>query len=69
MAELDGIVDEVVENLLNLSKVRIHQSDIFGKCQVQDNIFSITGSLKGGGRVLDHPVHVKIGPGQIAFAV
>lgn len=69
VAELDRVVDQVVEHLLYFPKVRIDHLNIVGECEVKDNVFVVAGSLKGRGRVLDHPVDVKIGAGQIAPVV
>ena len=32
VAELDGIVDQVVEHLLDLAKIRLDNGDILRKC-------------------------------------
>lgn len=69
MAELDGIVDQVVEHLLDLSKIRVDHGDGLRERQVQHQVLGVAGALEGGGRILDNPVDVKIGPGQIPFAV
>ena len=56
-------------SLLDLAKVCVDHGDILRKCQVQDDIFGIAGSLKGSGGILDHPVDVKIAAGEITLAV
>ena len=69
MAEFDGIVNQVVHDLLDFSHVRVDHLDCIGKSQVKANVFGRAGSLKGGGRILDYPVDVKIGPGEIALGI
>ncbi len=69
VAELDGIVQEVIKDLLDLSQIRVDHQYVVGKGQVQDDVSGAAGSLEGGRRVLDHPVDVEITPREIAFAV
>ena len=63
VAEFDGIVDQVIENLLDLSHVCIYHLDIIGKCKIKAYMPGITGAFKRGGSIFDHPVDVKIGTG------
>lgn len=63
MAEFDGIVNEIIKNLLDLSHVRIDHLDVIRKCKVKTDMSGIAGAFKRSGCVLDHPVDVKIGPG------
>ena len=69
MAKLDGIVNQVIENLLNLSHVGVYHLDGVGKGKVEADIFLPAGTLKRGCRILDDTVDVKIGPGQVAFRI
>ena len=69
VAELDRVVDQVVEHLLYFPKVRVDHLNIIREGQVKDNVFVVAGPLKGRGRVLNHPVDVKIGAGQVAPVV
>ena len=69
MAELDGIVDQVIKDLLDLSQIRVDHQYVVGEGQVQDDVPGAAGALKGGRRVLDDPVDVEIAAGQKALAV
>ena len=63
MAELDGIVDQVIKDLLDLAHVCVDHLDVIGKCKVKADMSGVAGAFKRSGCVLDHPVDVKIGPG------
>ena len=69
MAELDGIVQEVIKDLLDLSQIRVDHQYVVGKGQVQDDVPGAAGAFKGGRCVLDDPVDVEIAAGQKALAV
>ena len=69
MAEFNGIVDQVIKDLLDLAHVCVDHLDIIGKCKVKADMSGVAGAFKGSGCVLDHPVDVKIGPGQEAFGI
>ena len=62
MAEFDGIVDQVVHDLLNLPEIGVNHLNIVGEGQVEVDILLLTRSLKGRRRVLDYPVDVEIRP-------
>lgn len=51
MAELDGIVDQVIKDLLDLAHVCVDHLDVIGKCKVKADMSGVTGSFKGCGSV------------------
>ena len=59
VAELDGIVDQVVEDLLDLFPVRVHVQVAGGQNELNGNLPLCADALKGGGRVLDDLVYVE----------
>ena len=59
MTELDGIVNQVIKHLLDLSQIRIHHLHAVRKGQFEINILLFTGSLKGSRCVFDHAVDIK----------
>ena len=69
VAELDRIVDQVVEHLLDLSEVRVNNLYIIAECQVQDDIFCMAGSFERSSRVLDHTIDIEIASGEETLAV
>ena len=59
VAELDGVVDEVVEHLLDLLPVRVHVEMAGSQEKLDGDPPLCTDPLKGGGRVLDDFVDVE----------
>ena len=59
MTELDGIVNQVIKHLLDLSKICVHHLDVIGKSQFKVDVFLPTGSFKGCRCVFDHAVDIK----------
>ena len=59
-AELDGIVNQVVEHLLDLAKVCINHLDGVGEGEIEGDPLLDTGALEGRRRVPDGMVDVKI---------
>ena len=47
VAELDGIVQEVIKGLLDLSQIRVDHQYVVGKGQVQDDVPGTAGAFKG----------------------
>ena len=46
VAEFDGIVNEIIKNLLDLSHVRIDHLDVIRKCKVKTDMSGIAGAFK-----------------------
>ena len=69
MAEFDGVVNQVVKNLLDFSQIRIYHQNRIGKGQVKRNFPGIAGAFKRRGSVFYRPVNVKIGAGKVPLAV
>ena len=69
MAEFNGVVDQVIKNLLDFPQIGVDHLHIVGKCEIQNDVFGVAGSLKGGRRILDDPVDIKIAAGKEALAV
>ena len=69
MAELDGIVNQVVQDLLDLAKVCVNHLDAVRERQVKADVLGITCAFKGSSRILDDPVDIKIRPGQVSLGV
>ena len=63
MAELDGIVDQVVEHLLDLAQIRIDHLCVVGKSQIQNDVLRAAGSFKGCCGVFDDTVDIEIAAG------
>ncbi len=59
MTEFDGIVNQVVKHLLDLSQIRVNHLDIIGKGQLKIDVFLPTGSFKRCRCVFDHAVDIK----------
>lgn len=59
MAELDGVVHQIVEYLLDLYHVRVHIHGISGEDQLDGDQLLAACSLEGHCRVFDHLVDVK----------
>ena len=60
MAEFDGVVDQIVHYLLNLSQIGVDHLNIVGEGQIKIDVFLLARSLEGSRRVLNHPVDIKI---------
>ena len=69
MAELDGIVDQVIKDLLDLAHVCVDHLDVIGKCKVKADMSGVTGSFKGCGSVFYYPVDIKISSGIKTFCI
>lgn len=63
-AEFDGIVDQIVENLLNAVLVGVDIEHAAGQDQLQRNFLFQAGLLKGSGHLPDGRIDVKICPVQ-----
>ena len=59
-AEFDGVVNKVVQHLLDFSIVSGDLQGLSGQEQLDRNMFGGAGSLKGGGGILDNSVDVEI---------
>ena len=59
LAEFDGVVDEVVEHLLDLAHVRIDVGFPVREQQFDGNAPGGTGSFKGGGGIFDDRIDVE----------
>ena len=68
MAELDGIVDQVIKDLLDLAHVCVGHLDVIGKCKVKADMSGVTGSFKGCGSVFYYPIDIKISSDKNPFA-
>ena len=62
MAELDGVIHEIVEYLLDFDHVRVDVHLVSGEDKLNGNQPLAAGSLKGHCRVFDDLVDVKIAP-------
>ena len=69
VAELDGIVNEIVHDLLYFSKVGKNHLDVIRKGKIEAYVLRHAGALKGGRRILYNTVDIKIGPGEIALGI
>ena len=58
-AELDGVVNEVVEHLLDLAHVRVNGQGIPQQKQLNSDLFGTAGALEGGCRIFDYIVDIK----------
>ena len=65
VGKFDGVVDQVVENLLDLAHVGPHHHAAGGKGQIKGDGLGTAGGLKGGSRVFDHLIDIKVGLFQI----
>ena len=61
MAELYGVVQKVIQNLLDFAHIRIHIHGIAGEDKLNGNFLFTAGALKGGSRIPDDFVDVKVG--------
>ena len=60
-AEFQGVVDEVVEDLLDLVQIRVDVEDPAGQDQPDADIAGAAGLFKGGGDIADDGIDVKVG--------
>ena len=68
-AEFDGVVDQIVEHLLDLTEVCIHHLDIRSEGEIENDILCIAGSFKGCRSIFNNAVDVEVAAGQESFAV
>ena len=60
MAEFDGVIQQVIENLLDFFHIRIHVQFISGEHHFDDNGFLAAGALKGNCSGAEDAVDVEI---------
>ncbi len=63
-AEFDGVVDQIVEHLLDLTEVCIHHLDIRSEGEIENDILCIAGSFKGCRSIFNNAVDVEVAAGQ-----
>ena len=68
-AEFNGIVDQIVEYLLDLTEIRIHHLDIRSEGEIQNDILGIAGSFKGCRGIFNNAIDIKVAPCQESLAV
>ena len=68
-AEFDGVVDQVVEYLLDLTEVCIHHLDIRSEGEIENDILGIAGSFKGCRGIFNNAIDIKVAPCQESLAV
>ncbi len=68
-AEFNGVVDQIVEYLLDLTEIRIHHLDIRSEGEIENDILCIAGSFKGCRSIFNNAVDVEVAAGQESFAV
>ena len=59
MAEFNGIVQKVIEHLLDFSHIRVHEQLVACQNQLNRHGPAFAGPLKGGGGVADDAVDIK----------
>ena len=68
-AELDGIVNEVVQYLLNLAHISSYEKGFLCQDQLKGDALLHTGSFKGKGSIFDNGVKIKAGHVENGLAV
>ena len=68
-AEFDGVVDQIVEHLLDLTEVCIHHLDIRSEGEIENDILGIAGSFKGCRGIFNNAIDIKVAPCQESLAV
>ena len=68
-AEFNGVVDQIVEYLLDLTEICIHHLDIRSEGEIENDILCIAGSFKGCRSIFNNAVDVEVAAGQESFAV
>ena len=68
-AEFNGVVDQIVEYLLDLIEICIHHLDIRSEGEIENDILCIAGSFKGCRSIFNNAVDVEVAAGQESFAV
>ena len=63
-AELDGVIQEVVQDALDLAHIRVDVHFIIGKYQLNGNGFLPAGAFKGGGSAAYDTIEFKVRPVQ-----
>ena len=59
MAELDGVVQQIIQYLLDFSDIRIDVKFVSSQYQFNSDSLTLAGSLKGGRRVADDLIDVE----------
>ena len=60
VAELNGVIHEIIEYLLDLAHICMDIHFIAGKDHLDSNGFVMTGALKGTCSITDHLIDIKI---------
>ncbi len=68
-AEFDGVVDQIVEHLLDLTEVCIHHLDIRSEGEIENDILCIAGSLEGCRGIFNNTIDIEVAPCQESLAV
>lgn len=69
MAEFNGIVNKIIEYLLDFTHICVDHLDIIGKNQLKADAFFAAGTLKGSSSIFYDSVDIKISPGKIALCI
>ena len=68
-AEFDGVVDQIVEHLLDLTEICIHHLDIRSEGEIENDILGIAGSFEGCRSIFNHAIDIEVASCQESLAV
>ena len=69
IGKLDGVVDEVIKDLLDLPVIRKDHLRLIRKGELKVDVLLLADPLIGGADLLDHAVDVKVGPVKEALGI